>query len=101
MIESRRAFGLRQRDPGETKLSRLFERVARKAPRLIKLLGKRLHFRVGKFANRLLQQLLFFGEFQVHSSDDVFILTCKALRACFRTGAVCGRYEPSAASIRW
>ena len=75
MIESRPTFGLRQRDPGQAKLSRLFERVARKAPRLIKFLGKRPHFRLGKFANRLLQQLLFFGEFQVYSSEDVFILT--------------------------
>jgi hypothetical protein len=67
MIEARAALALRKRNPGQSKLRRLLKKSARKMARFVQLFRERLHFRFRKFAYALLQQLLFFGKFQVHA----------------------------------
>src|SRR5207247_807908 len=75
MIESRAAFGFGKRDAGQPQLPRLAERFQRKVPRFIELFRKRLYFRFRKFAHGALQQLLLFGQLQIHVDSPS--LTCE------------------------
>ncbi len=66
MVEARAAFGFGKGHAGQAKLGGFLEDFAREPPRLIELLGERLHFALGEFAHGALQQRLLFGQVQIH-----------------------------------
>ncbi len=67
VIEAGATFGFRERNPGQPELGGFLERVAGKAPGFIELFRERLYLGFGEFADGLLKELLFFGEFEIHS----------------------------------
>ncbi len=66
MTEARTALRFRECDTSQAQFGGFLERVARKAAGFVQLFGERLHFRFSKFADGFLEELLFFGEFEVH-----------------------------------
>src|SRR3989449_705449 len=65
VVEAGAAVLLGKWNAGEAKLGGLAKRLARKSTGLIQFPRQRLHFRIGEFPHGLLQQLLFFAEFQM------------------------------------
>ena len=65
VVEAGAAVLLGKWNAGEAKLGGLAKRLARKSTGLIQFPRQGLHFRIGEFPHGLLQQLLFFAEFQM------------------------------------
>ncbi len=62
MVESRAAFGFRQRHRGQAEFRGLAKCFAREVAGFVEFAGQRAHFVFGKLAHRAAQQFLFFGE---------------------------------------
>ncbi len=67
VVHARAAVALGNGDPGQSQGGGLLQDVARVAARLVEFLGDGLHFRLGKLPDVALQQLLLFGEFEIHA----------------------------------
>ncbi len=65
MVEPRAAFGFGQGHGGQAKLGRFAKGFAGEMAGLVNLARKRLHFVLGEFPHRALQQCLLFGECEV------------------------------------
>ena len=72
VVEASAALRFRKGHPRESQFCRFLEKLAREMSRLIELFRERPNFRFRKLAHALLQQLLFFRQFQVHRGSLPF-----------------------------
>ena len=83
VVETRAAFRLREGNSGEAEFRRFLEKFAREAPGFVEFLCQRPDFRFCELAHALLQQLLFFCQFQIHRCCS---RRCKLLNCVFYRG---------------
>ena len=69
VVEAGSALGFWKRHAGQTQFRRLAEKFARITSGFVQLFRERPHFAFREFPHTLSQQLLFFGELQVHDQS--------------------------------
>jgi hypothetical protein len=67
MVETSSAFFFRKSYAGQSQLRRFANQLAREFPGFVQFLSQGLYFRLRELSHRLLQQQLFFAEFQIHA----------------------------------
>ena len=67
VVHARAAFVFGDGDAGEAEFGGFLEQGAGEVAGFVDFFGERLYFGFGEFADAFLQELLFFGEFEVHA----------------------------------